>query len=108
MIKRRKNYLPTLLLVLILWALLGLMLYFVEPAMVKDILIPGLYLPFFLLFFPASSLTLGIIFNNSLRGLLLAIGITAWLILKVYQLDNWLNIILISGIIITVDRYLST
>ena len=107
MIKRRKNYLPTLLLILILWSLLGLMVYFVEPEMVKDILIPGLYLPFFLLFFPASGLTLGVIFNNSRRGFLLAIGITVYLILKVYQLDNWLNIILISGIVVMVDRYLS-
>jgi len=44
MLKRRKNYLPTLILIVVLWTLLGLMLYFVEPALVKDILIPGVYL----------------------------------------------------------------
>ena len=107
MLKRRKNYLPTLLLILILWTLLGLMIYFVEPEMVKDVLVSGMYLPFFLLFLPASIFTLAIIFGNNRRGCLLALGITAWLILKVYQLDNWLNGILILGIVVMVDRYLS-
>ena len=83
------------------------MLYFVEPEMVKDLLVPGLYLPFFILFLPASALTLAVILGNSRRGFILALGISALLILKVYRLDNWLNFFLVGGIVVTVDRYLS-
>ena len=102
---RRKNYLPTLILIVILWSLLGLMLFFVEPELVKNILLPGLYLPFFLLFFPAGFFSLAVILGNSRRGLLGAIGLTAWLILHLYRLDNGLNLLLILGILMAVDRY---
>ena len=90
-----------------LWILLGLMVYFVEPALVKNILIPGLYLPFFLLFFPAGWFTFAIIFGNSRRGLFITFGITCFLILRIYQLDNILNFLLILGILVAVDRYAS-
>lgn len=108
MLKRRKNYLPTLVLILILWFLLALMIFLIEPELIKDVIIPGLYLPFFGLFFPAVFLSLAIILNNSQRGFLISLGLTAILILKIYRLDNWLNFILVGGILITVDRYLSS
>lgn len=104
--KGRKNHLPTLILTLILWLLLGLLMVFVEPELVKDIFIPGLYLPFFIIFFPACWLTLTTIFGNSRRGLILGLGINTLLILKVYELSNWLNLILVLGIAVSVDRYL--
>ena len=104
---RRKNYLPTLILIVILWSLLGLMIYAVEPTLIKDILVPGLYLPFFLIFFPASFFSLAAIWGNPRRGLLGAIGLTCWLILRLYRLDNGLNLLLILGILIAVDRYAS-
>ena len=93
------------ILIVVLWGLLGLMLYFVEPALVKDILIPGVYLPFFLIFFPASWFTLAIIWGNTRRGLLTAIGLTLFLLLRIFHLGNVLNLVLILGILITVDRY---
>ncbi len=108
MVKRRKNYLPGLVLVIVLWGLLGVLIYWVEPELIKDIVIPGLYLPFFLLFFPASLLTLALLLNNSRKGLLISLGITIGLILRVYRLDNWLNYILILGLMLAIDRYLSS
>jgi len=104
MVKRRKNYWPSLLLGLIMWGCLGLLVYFVEPEMVKDILIPGLYLPFFLIFFPAVFLTLALFFGNSKKGLIYALGITTGLILQIYGLDNWLSLALLAAIIIAVDK----
>ncbi len=101
----RKNYLPTLILIVALWSFLGLMLNFVEPALVKDILIPGAYLPFFAIFFPASWFTLAIIWGNTRRGLLMAIGLNVFLLLRIFQLGNALNLVLILGILIAVDRY---
>jgi len=103
--KRRKNYLPTLVLMLMLWTVLGAMIYWVEPELIKDILVPGLYLPFFGIFFPTSFLTLAVVLNNSRRGLLGAIGLTSFLILRVFQLGNLLNLVLIAGILIAIDRY---
>lgn len=105
MLKRRKNYLPTLILIVLLWSLLSLMLFFVEPGLIKDILIPGVYLPFFLVFFPASWFTLAIIWGNTRHGLLIAIGLNVFLLLKIFQFGNLLNLVLILGILIAVDRY---
>lgn len=103
--RRRKNYLPTLALILVLWILIGLLLVYVEPALVKDVLIPGVYLPFFLLFFPASFFTLAVIWGNSRRGLLSAVGLSLFLLLRLFELGNILNLILILGILVAVDRY---
>ncbi len=103
--QRRKNYLPTLVLILILWGLLALMLAYVEPELIKDVLIKGAYLPFFLLFFPASFFTAAIIWGNSRRGFLTAAGLTIFLLLRLYGLGNVLNLLLILGIVIAVDRY---
>lgn len=103
--QRRKNYWPTLVLIVILWSLLGLMIAFVEPVLVKDILIPGAYLPFFLLFFPASFFTFAVVWGNTRRGLLTAAGLTLFFLLRIFGLGNPLNLLLILGILIAVDRY---
>jgi len=104
--KRRKNYFPTVILIVVLWGLLGVLITRVEPELIKDILIPGFYLPFFLLFLPASFLTLAILLANAKRGLLGALGLNAFLILRIFQFGNLLNLFLIIGIIVAMDRYL--
>jgi len=105
MVKRRKNYLPGLVLVIVLWGLLGVLIYWVEPELIKDIVIPGLYLPFFLLFFPASFLTLAVVLANSRRGLIVASALNLFLALRLFGLGNVLNLILLAGIAVAVDRY---
>lgn len=102
---RRKNYLPTAILILVLWGLLGAIVTQVEPELVKDLLMPGLYLPFFLVFFPACFLTLTMVLANTKRGLLAALGLTGFLILRVFELGNLLNLLLIAGILVAVDRF---
>jgi hypothetical protein len=103
--QRRKNFFPTLVLIFVLWGFLGAMIGYVEPELVKDILIKGAYLPFFLLFFPTVLFTAAVIWGNSRRGLLTAICVTLFLLLRLYGLGNVLNLLLILGIAITVDRY---
>lgn len=103
--KRRKNYLPTLVLTLVLWLLWGGLIYFVEPELVTNFLIPHAYLPFFMLFWPASFLTLAIVLGNSRRGFLVSLGLVLFLGLRLVQLGNVLNFLLILGILIAVDRY---
>jgi len=104
--KRGRNYLPTLILIMVLWGLLGVIVNQVEPELVKDILVQGLYLPFWLVFFPASFFTLAVVVGNSRRGLVIALGLTGFLILRVYQLGNLLNLLLMVGLVVAVDRYL--
>ena len=101
--KRQKNYLPTLILTLILWSFLLSFIFYVEPELVKDIFIKGLYFPFFSLFIPVSFLSLTLIFGNTRRGLLIAIGLGVFLILRIYELGNILNLLLITGIVIAID-----
>ena len=104
--KRRKNYLPTLILTIVLWVFLGLLVFEVEPKLVKNILIPGMYLPFFLFFFPASFLTLAIIWGNSKRGFLSAVGLAGILMLRIYKLGNLLNLILLIGVLLAIEKYI--
>ena len=80
----------------------------VEPELVQDIVVPGLYLPFFVLFLPASFFTLALIFNHSRRGLIVAIGLSLYLGLRIYEMANMLNILLIVGMAIAIDRYLDS
>jgi hypothetical protein len=96
-----------MVLIVVLWGVLGLMIYLVDPELVRDVLIPGLYLPFFLLFLAAAFFTLAVIFANSRRGFLVALGLTVFLILRVYQLGNLLNLLLIIGIVVAINRYFS-
>jgi len=90
---------------LVLWIALGLMVVYVEPELVKNVLIEGSYLPFFLLFLPTSFITLSIVMASSRRGLLFSLGLSSFLLLRAYQLGNVFNGILLLGIIIAIDRY---
>ena len=101
---KRKNYLPTLILTLVLWGLMAAMIIWVDPQLVKDILIPGAYLPFFVVFWPASFFSLALLIGNSGRGMLAATGINIFLLLRVFGFGNWLNLVLIAGIVMAIDR----
>jgi hypothetical protein len=102
---RRKNFLPTFVLILILWSVFTAMIILVDPQILKDVLLPGSYFPFFAIFFPASFLTLALLLANSLRGLLVATGITVFLLLRIFQLGNLLNLMLIIGLVVALDRF---
>ncbi len=84
------------------------MMVFVDPEIVKDLIFPGLYLPFWVLFFPASFLSAAIMVADSKKGFLIGLGISSFLLLRVYGLGNFLNGLLIGGIVVTVDRYWSS
>lgn len=103
--RRRKNFFPTLILIFFLWTTLGLMINFIEPELIKDILIPNFYFPFFVNLFLALFFTLAIIFANSRRGFLISLGIVLFLILRLYGLGNLLNAILIGASVFTLEYY---
>jgi hypothetical protein len=103
--RRQKNFFITLILIIFFWSTLILMLIFVEPESVKDILIPNFYLPFFINLFLSLFLTLAVIFLNSRRSFIITFGIIIFLILRLYNLGNILNAILISAAVFSLEYY---
>jgi len=102
---RRKNFLPTFILIIFFWSTFIFLIFFIEPDQVKDIIIPGAYLPFFINLFLALFFTLSVVFNNSRRGLLANLGVIAFLVLCFHGLGNLLNLLLIAGLLITIDVF---
>ena len=103
--RRGKNFLPTLIIILFLWLCFAFLIFFVEPEMVKNIIIPGSYLLFFINLWLALFFTLAIVLGNSLRGLLISTFVIIFLILRLFMLGNWLNFLLLAAIAIAFDRY---
>ena len=103
--RQGKNFLPTLIIILFLWLCFAFLIFFVEPEMVKNIIIPRGYLPFFINFWLALFFTLAIILGNSPRGLLVSTFIIIFLILRLFKLGNWLNFLLLAAIAFAFDRY---
>ncbi len=99
-VKLRKSYLPTFVVTLFLWVGTFGIVYFVDPY--KNGAIPL----FFLVIFFALFFTLSIVFINSRRGFLISMAVTLFIVLRYFGLGNILNLLLITGIFIAVDRYL--
>lgn len=100
-IKLRKNFLPTFLITIFLWGLLFLIIYFVDPTTF------GIIPFFFLLFFLAVFFTVTIIFISKRRGFIAAVAFTFFLILSFLGVGNILNFLLVLGIAIATEIYLS-
>lgn len=98
---KRKNFLPTLLLIILLWLLMGALIYFVDPASF------GALPAFFILVFASLLFTFSLIFANSRQGLILSSAIALFLILSYLGVGNILNVLLLSGVAISIELYLA-
>lgn len=98
---KRKNFLPTLLLIILLWLLLFGLIYFVDPTLF------GALPAFFILVFASLLFTFSLIFANSRQGLILTSTITIFLILSYLGVGNILNVLLLSGVAISIELYLA-
>lgn len=96
---KRKNFLPTLLLTILFWILLGALVYFVSPQMF------GVIPLFFVTFFTAILFTASLIFANSRRGLVVSISLTIFALLLYLGVGNLLNLGLILAIAVCVELY---
>jgi hypothetical protein len=97
----RKNFFPTLLVIVTLWSLLGLIIIFTSPYTVGSLIL------FFIILFAAVLFTFSLVFANTRRGFLIALGIIVFLILRYFGIGNILNLLLIVGALISVDFYLT-
>lgn len=98
---KRKNFLPTLLITVFLWFVLGGVIYFVDPDTFGAVPL------FFATFFTASLFTFSLIFASSRRGLISSISLSLFLILSYLGVGNILNLILIVAIAICIEIYLA-
>ena len=100
-IRRRKNFFPTLIIIVISWFAVAAIIYFINPAIL------GIVPLFFLIFFIALLFTFSTLLANSERGLIIAFTATLFLLLRYLGVGNIINFLLIVGLGITTDLYLS-
>lgn len=99
MILRRKNFLPSLVIIVLLFLGLFSIVYFTDPGLDAFVILFFINLFLFLFFL------LSLIFTNSRRGFIASTCITIFLILRLFGIGNILNAILISSLGIIVEIY---
>ncbi|MFC1649395.1 hypothetical protein ACFL2C_01605 [Patescibacteria group bacterium] len=99
-VKRRKNFFASFLLIILLWLLLLLFVYFVDPSTLLA------KLAFFSFVFAMSTFTASFVFTNMRRGVLTAVFVTVFLVLRVFGVGNIINLLLLLGLIVSADYYL--
>lgn len=98
-ILKRKNFLPTLVVTVLLWLMLAGLIYFVDPDTVLAVPL------FFVIIFLAILFTSSLLFANSRRGLITSSSIFLFLILSYLGVGNILNLILLVAIAVTIELY---
>lgn len=101
-VKKRKGFLPALLLGVLLFLGWLLMLFFLPP---QNIFFTVLFLS--LLFLSLLFLT-SLIFANTRRGLLFSAGMVIFLVLGYWGAGTWLNLVLLGGILFAIELYFHT
>lgn len=99
-VRERKNVLPALLAMVSLWAILFFIVYLVDPQTQLAIA------AFFAVLFLAGFVTFSLVFADQTRAFLLASGVTAFLVLRLFSLGNIINLFLMSGLVISLDLYI--
>jgi hypothetical protein len=96
---KRRNFLPTLLVTVLLWLLLAGLIYFVDPGTFGAVPL------FFVLFFAALLFTFSFLFGSTRRGLITSISLSLFSILAYLGVGNILNLLLIVAIAISIELY---
>jgi len=97
--KRRKNFLPTLLLAIIFWGLLAGLIYLFPPTSDSSLFL------FYSLLFLAVFLTSALIFANSKVGLLTAVFTVTALIFQQFKINNFLTFGILIAIFAVLGLY---
>jgi len=84
---KRKNFLPTLLVTVLLWAIIAGLIYFIDPGTF------GIVPLFFVIVFAALLFTFSLIFASTRRGLIGSISISLFLILSYLGVGNIINLL---------------
>ena len=92
-------------LTVLMWVLIVAMIVFVDPDVVRDLIIPGSYILMGSLLFFGFFLLTTIIFLSAKRGLIWTMGIMVFLYLRIFGLGTLLNGALILGILLSKEIY---
>jgi len=98
-ILKRKNFLPSLIITLLLFLSLSSIVYFTTPPS------PLFMFLFFINLFAFLFFLFSLILISSRRGLLTSLVITLFLLLRLFGVGNILNLIFLVGLAIIVEIY---
>ena len=80
------KWIPKILSLVMLWGALGAVILFIEPDLLKDIIIPGSYLPFFILLTLTIWYTLAVFIKPIWKSLLLTLTVVGYIVLLTLHL----------------------
>jgi hypothetical protein len=110
--KHRRNFLPTFLINLLLWASWIYVVLRISPGNEVQLTVYSLQLSLpmgMLLFFStltlALALSLAFAFSNTRRGFFLSLFLSGLLLLRLLKQSQLLNVILLAGILICLEVY---
>ncbi|HUW24526.1 MAG TPA: hypothetical protein VMW04_02750 [Patescibacteria group bacterium] len=113
--KHRRNFLPVLIINLILWGIWLLVIFCLSPTQYFSLTIsrfnfalPLNIILFFLTLTPPLTLTLAFLFGHTRRGFFLALFLDICLLLQLIREANWLNFSLILAFFLTSELYFSS
>lgn len=104
--ERRKRYGWLVFGTVTAWMGVGLMICFVDPDNIKDLIVPGGYLLFAALISLAVFLLLTIIFLSAKRALWWTFGLLIFFYLRINGLGSLLNGVLLVGILVCGELYI--
>jgi hypothetical protein len=87
--------LPLLVASLFFWLLLGLLVFFVDPASVADFIIPNSYLLFFIVLCMAVFLSLYLVTSSVRRGFFVALFVLSFAILRLWGIGTFFHFTLL-------------
>lgn len=97
----RQNFLPTVIVNLLLWIICGLIVFFLDPQNILHITYPILHIdiyPNIILFFftltLSLTLTLALLFTNTRRGFLASLFLISVLLLKLFKYFYWWSVLI--------------
>jgi glycerol-3-phosphate acyltransferase PlsY len=90
-----------------LWGAVALVIVYIDPQLLKDILIPGLYLPFYILVLIALWYTISLVTKNILHSLIMSLIFITALMLSMFKLTHvgLIAVILLTLVIESVYIY---
>jgi hypothetical protein len=84
-----------------LWIVLFATFLKVDPSILKNILIPNIYLPVIAMLFAACFLTLWLMSRSKKISILWSSALVFFLLLRVYDMGHLLNALLLLGVVIS-------
>ena len=96
--------LPKIISLLVLWGTVAATVIYIDPRLLKDVVLPGTYLPFFGLLLLVLWYTLAILVHSVTKSLLLTITIIGGLVLSTLKLMSW-GIAILLGLTLGIESW---